>query len=246
MRMKNHCIRKLLLMSALGALLAAQSMAVARRVLAADAPPASAKQEKGDLAPLPLQLPMPTQKGTPDNLLSGPNIEKLSDQPRPPFMTPKGVKNVAFQKKVAGSDQNPITGTLDQVTDGQKEAFDDQVVEMRKGPQYVQIDLGGVYAIYAIVIWHDHRWVQVFRDVVVQVADDPDFTRNVRALFNNDMDNSSGLGVGTEREYFETKEGKLIDAKGVKARYLRCYTKGSNMSAINCCQEIEVYGLPAP
>ena len=41
------------------------------------------------------------------------------------------------------------------------------------------------------------------------------------------------------------QEGKLIDAKGVKARYLRSYTKGSTLSAFNVHQEIEVYGLPA-
>jgi hypothetical protein len=30
----------------------------------------------------------------------------------------------------------------------------------------------------------------------VQTADDPDFITNVRTLFNNDIDNSLGLGVG--------------------------------------------------
>ena len=59
------------------------------------------------------------------------------------------------------------------------------------------------------------------------------------------MDNSSGRGIGKDREFFETQEGKLIDAKGVKARYLRSYTKGSSLSAFNVHQEIEVYGLPA-
>ena len=44
-----------------------------------------------------------------------------------------------------------------------------------------------------------------------------DFIQNVKTLFNNDQDNTSGLGVGTDREYFETHEGKLINAKGVKA-----------------------------
>ena len=129
------------------------------------------------------------------------------------------------------------------ITDGQKEAFDDQVVEMRKGTRYAQVDLGQACTLYAILIWHDHRFVQIYHDVIVQVADDTDFTQNVRTLFNNDMDNSSGLGVGTDREYFETREGKLIDAKGVKARYVRAYSKGSTQSALNVLQEIEVYGL---
>jgi DNA-directed RNA polymerase specialized sigma24 family protein len=83
---------------------------------------------------------------------------------------------------------------------------------------------------------------KVYHDVIVQVADAPDFIENVRTLFNNDSDNSSGLGVGTNREYVETYEGKLINAQGVKARYIRFYSKGSTESALNEYTEIEVYG----
>jgi hypothetical protein len=196
-----------------------------------------------DTAPLPLQLPLPTLKGTPDDLPTGPNVEKVPDKPRPPFMAPKGVKNVSLGKKVTCSVEKLYTGTLPQITDGKKEAYDEQVVEMRKGTQWVQIDLEKECPIYAIVIWHDHRWLQVFHDVVVQAADDPEFTKNVRTIFNNDFDNSSGLGIGTNKEYFENHEGKLIDPKGEKARYLRFYSKGSSLSAYNVYQEIEIYGL---
>src|SRR5438034_8419862 len=65
--------------------------------------------------------------------------------------------------------------------------------------------------VYAILIWHEHKTPVVYRDVIVQVADDPEFKSDVHTLFNNDQDNSSGLGVGTDREYFENHEGKLID-----------------------------------
>jgi len=50
--------------------------------------------------------------------------------------------------------------------------------------------------------------------------------------------------VGTDKEYFETYEGKLIDAKGVEARYVRCYSRGSTYSALNRYTEIEVWGIP--
>lgn len=229
-------LKQFIRLSALGGVLTLSSMI--GRVSAAEA-------AQGDLAPLPLQLPQPTLKGTPDDLPTGPNIEPPSDKPRPAFMAPKGVKNVALHKKVTLSDKNPISGKPEMITDGQKEAFDDQVVEMHKNKQYAQIDLGEPCTIYAIVIWHDHRWLQVFHDVIIQVADDPDFTQNVRTIFNNDMANTLGLGIGKDREYFENQEGKLIDAKGVKARYLRSYTKGSTLSAFNVHQEIEVYGSPA-
>jgi hypothetical protein len=197
-----------------------------------------------DKAPLQLKLPAPTLKGTPEDLPVGPTIEPLSDKPRPPFLTAKGVQNVALGKPVTSS-VKPFTGELNQLTDGKKEAFDYDAVEMKKGAQWVQVDLGQPYAIHAIVMWHDHRYIQVMHDVIVQVSDDPEFKTGVTTLFNNDTDNSSGLGVCTEREYFETKFGKGIDAKGVKGRYVRGYTKGGSLSALNCWQEIEVYALPA-
>jgi hypothetical protein len=221
--------------SALGTALFISNLTCVPQIRAADA----------SLAPLPLELPAPTLKGTPEDLPAGPNIEPRSDKPRPPFMAPKGTKNLSVKKKATGSDARPFTGSYDQVTDGEKEAFDDQVIEMRRGVQWVQVDLGAPATIYAAVLWHDHRWLQVYKCVIVQVADDPDFTSNVRTVFNNDMDNSAGRGIGTDKQYFETEQGKLIDAKGVKARYVRAYSKGSNLSAINCIQELEVYGIPA-
>ena len=193
---------------------------------------------------LALKLPAPTLKGTPEDLPVGPNLEPLPEKPRPPFLTVKGVKNVAVGKPVISS-VKPFSGELSQVTDGKKEAFDYDAVEMKKGTQFVQVDLGEAYAIHAIVLWHDHRYIQVMHDVIVQVSDDPEFKNNVTTVFNNDVDNSSGLGVGTDREYFETHEGRIVEAKGVKGRYVRGYTKGSSLSALNCWQEIEIYALPA-
>lgn len=194
--------------------------------------------------PLKLALPAPTLKGTPEDLPTGPNIETYSDKPRPDFLVPKGVKNVAAGKP-ATSSVKPFTGELEQITDGKKEAFDYDSVEMKKGAQWVQVDLGESLPIYAVALWHDHRYIQVMHDVIVQVSDDPEFKTGVTTLFNNDTDNSSGLGVGTDREYFETKYGRIVDGKGTKARYVRGYTKGSSLSALNCWQEVEVYALPA-
>ncbi len=193
---------------------------------------------------LALKLPAPTLKGTPEDLPVGPNLEPLPEKPRAPFLTVKGVKNVALGKPVISS-VKPFSGELSQVTDGKKEAFDYDAVEMKKGSQYVQVDLGEAYTIHAIVMWHDHRYIQVMHDVIVQVSDDPEFKNNVTTVYNNDVDNSSGLGVGTDREYFETHEGRIVEVKGVKGRYVRGYTKGGSLSALNCWQELEVYALPA-
>jgi len=81
--------------------------------------------------------------------------------------------------------------------------------------------------------------------VVAQVADDPDFITNVRTLFNNDIDNSAGLGVGKDMHYTETNEGKLIDAKSIKARYVRLYSNGSTANDLNHYIEVEVFAKPA-
>lgn len=197
-----------------------------------------------ELAPLPLKLPIPAFMGTPTDIPLGDHIEKPSDKPRPPFLAPKGVQNLALGKKVTSSDKSPITGSLDLITDGDKESNDNSFVELRRRTQWVQIDLEKRARIYAILVWHAHNTYQVYHDVIVQVSDDPDFTQGVKTLFNNDYDNSSGLGVGTDKEYFETYEGKLIDAKGVEGRYVRCYSRGSTYSALNRYTEIEVWGLP--
>jgi hypothetical protein len=203
----------------------------------------SARAAAADLAPLPLKLPIPAFMGTPTDIPLGDHIEKPSDKPRPPFMAPTGVVNLAAGKKVSSSDKSPITGSLDLVTDGDKESNDNSFVELHRRTQWIQIDLEKPAKIYAVVVWHAHNTYQVYHDVVVQVADDPDFTQNVQTVYNNDYDNSSGLGVGTDKEYFEDYQGRLMDAKGVQGRYVRCYSKGSTYSALNRYTEVEVWGL---
>jgi len=205
----------------------------------------AAGRAKKNLVPLDIKLPRPMFVGTPKNIRS-PNLEKPTGKARPPFMAPKGTKNVALGKPVTSSDEEPIIGELDLVTDGDKEASDGCYVELGPGVQYVQIDLRAVYQIYAIVVWHFHQEARVYRDVVVQVADDPDFILNVRTLFNNDHDNSAGLGIGRDKEYIETYEGRLIDGKAVNARYVRLYSNGNTSSDLNHYIEVEVYGKSVP
>lgn len=205
--------------------------------------PAAAAE--GDLVPLDLKLPPPAFKGTPKDIQLSSYVEPLSDKPRPPMMVPPGLKNLAPGTKLTSSDKNATASTLAKITDGDKEANDESIIFLRKGTQWVQMDLGEPAEIFAIVLWHAHNSAKVYHDIIVQAADDADFIENVRTIYNNDQDNTSGLGVGTDREYFETHEGRLINAKGLKARYLRFYSKGSTESALNEYTEIEVYGRPA-
>ncbi len=98
---------------------------------------------------------------------------------------------------------------------------------------------------FAVLFWHFHKTPRVYFDVIVQVADDAAFTKNVRTLFNNDHDNIAKLGAGQDMNFVETSEGKLVDAKGVKARYVRLYSRGSNANELNHYVEVEVFGRPA-
>jgi hypothetical protein len=198
-------------------------------------------QANKDLAPIKLDLPKPMFVGTPTNL-AVPNLEKPLGKPRPPFYAPKGTENVALKKIVTSSDKYPVIGEISYITDGKKDASEGYFVELGPFSQNIVIDLQKDYNLYAIVVWHYHLQARVYYDVIVQVADDAKFTKNVRTLFNNDIDNSSKQGKGKDMHYVETAEGKLIDAKGEKARYVRLFSKGSNADDLNHYIEVAVYG----
>ena len=197
-----------------------------------------------ELVPIPLELPKPMFVGTPQNFRVA-NLEKPLGRPRPPFLAPAGTTNVALGMPVSGSDEMPIIGELEQITDDDKDAADGSYVELGPFRQHVTIDLESTHTIYALVVWHYHKQARVYRDVVVQVSDDPDFVSGVTTLFNNDDDNSSGLGVGADLHYVETSEGKLIDARGIEGRYVRLFSNGSTSNDLNHYIEVAVYGAPA-
>jgi len=189
--------------------------------------------------------PKPAFVGTPKNL--DPEILKQMEKPgkQPTLMVPKGTKLLSAGKPVTSSDSAPIIGSLELITDGDKEATDGSWVELGPGKQHVQIDLGGAANVAAVVVWHQHSDPRVYRDIVVQISDDENFINNVTTVYNNDLDNSSGLGIGKEKMYFENFEGKVIDVKGVKGRYVRLYSNGSTADDQNHYTEVEVYGTPA-
>ena len=173
------------------------------------------------------------------------NLEPLSNKDREPFYAPLGTKIISLGKPVTSvPDTKPIIGDLSMITDGDKEAAEGSYVELGLNLQSITIDLQGEFEIYAILIWHYHRMPYVYYDVIVQVANDSNFISNVRTLFNNDIDNSAGLGTGTDKHYVENNRGKLIDAKGSHGRYVRLYSQGNNNNELNHYIEVEVWGKP--
>ena len=116
-------------------------------------------------------------------------------------------------------------------------------------PSYIQIDFGKEITANKVKIWHyatgNNR---IYNDVVIQFSNDPEFKSDVVTVFNNDQDNSSGLGVGTDTEYVENFDtGKTIEFSPVQAQYMRCYNNGFKYSAdgeiryLHHWQEVEVY-----
>jgi hypothetical protein len=102
--------------------------------------------------------------------------------------------------------------------------------------------LGKDANIYAVIVWHFHSQQRVYRDVAVQISDDPAFQKDVTTIFNDDAGNQLGLGAGKDLAYIETYQGKLIDAKGVKGRYVRLYSNGNTTNKLNHYIEVEVWG----
>ena len=216
---------------------------------AAPAPqPAAAQTPAGaKMVPIKIELPKPMFVGTPQDIKVE-NLEKPLGRPRPDFLAPEGTVNLAKDKPVKSSDEMPIIGEISYITDGDKEAADGSYVELGPLVQHITVDLGKPCELYAIVTWHYHKQPRVYTDVVVQVSNDADFIKDVKTVFNNDLDNSAGLGVGTDKHYIETSEGKLIDliSQGSpKARYVRFYSNGNNSNDLNHYIEVDVYGKPA-
>ncbi|WP_395731905.1 discoidin domain-containing protein [Prosthecobacter sp.] len=208
---------------------------------AAAAPAAPA----GDLVEIALEFPKPMFIGTPVPA-ELPNLEKADpSKVVKTIMVPKGTTNLAKGKTVTSSDSAPIIGELSLVTDGDADGADGSFVELMPGKQWVQIDLGAESNIYKIAMWHYHKQAQAYIDVEVQVSDDPEFKKGVTTLWNSDHDDSSQMGKGSDPAYVETNHGRVVDAKGIKARYVRLWSNGNTSNDMNHYCEVQVYGTPA-
>ena len=196
-----------------------------------------------DMAEVKLELPQPYFGGTPLDYF-GPNLEKPNYKPRPPFMAPAGTTNVAKDKEVTAS-AAPEFGELAFLVDGDKDYKKKSLLGLPAGHQWIQIDLGGAHDLFGVLLWHFHEGERVYFDVAIQVADDAEFTENVQTVFNNDHDNTAGLGVGEQQEYIESYKGKFIEFEGVTGRYVRFYTKGNTTDDMAHYVEAEVFGKPA-
>ncbi len=200
-------------------------------------------------------LAMPITKATPGYPRNLPRPSHLRQEVRrADFMVPPGVELLSLNRPVTG-EPGALLGAevLEVLTDGDKRCVDGSYVEMLDfgDPQWVQVDLGEPKDLFAIVVWHYYKNPIIYKDVIVRVSNDPDFEQGVTELFNNDHDNSSGLGAGEDTAYFARWWGELVDARGpdgegTRGRYVRVYTNGAIGSSMGTCfVEISVFGKDA-
>ena len=186
------------------------------------------------------QIPSELIEGTPQPI----KVPNLEPEPKsaPTLMVPEGTVLISAGKSVTSSDDFPIIGELDYITDGDKEAGEGYFVELMDGSQWIQIDLGNPHELNAIWIWHYHSQKRAYHDVIVQISNDYSFETGVRTLFNNDYDNSAEQGKGSNKPYVESRFGKLIDAKGETAQFVRLWSTGNTANDMNHYIEVEIYG----
>jgi hypothetical protein len=194
--------------------------------------------------PLAIEFPPPLEIGT-EVEAKAPNLEpKSTTLNRPAVRVPKQATNVALHKKVTSSDEWPIIGELECITDGIKEGDEGNYVELGPGLQWVQIDLGKPHAIYAIAAWRFFaQRYRAYHDVMIQTSNDPSFKTGVATHFNNDHDNSAGLGIGKDKAFIEFNSGHIISVDGTVAQYVRLYGSGNTANPMNHYIEVEVYGV---
>jgi len=204
--------------------------------------PAPATASSGGKISIKPDMPKPLFAGTPipDNN-PPPNLEDpTKNKAILEREVPEGVSLVSKGKPVTCSDSAPL-GELKWITDGDKNGDDGYFVDILPGKHWVQIDLGVSKEIHLIWVWHYHKVAAIYKDVVVQISDDPEFKAST-TVFNNDFDNSSGFGVGADKSWIETNHGRSMPVNGVKGRYVRLWSNGRNVDDTNHYIEVEVYG----
>ena len=201
----------------------------------------SAGKIKGTVS-LRTSIPPLSVVGTPSPIKVPNVLPKLSKAPT--LQVSEDTKLLSLGKPVTASDDFPIIGELDLITDGEKETGEGYYVELLDGIQWVQIDLEKSASIAAVWVWHYHAQDRAYHDVIIKVSDNPEFEGESVTIYNNDYDNSSMMGKGPDQPYVESNFGLLVDAKGVKGRYVRLYSNNNTATEANNYIEVEVYGKP--
>ena len=186
------------------------------------------------------EMPQPLFQGTPLPQTNAPPNLDTSKVPVLEIKVPEGVALLSKGKPVSTSDSAPI-GEPSLATDGDKQGDDGYFVDLMPGKTWLQVDLGESKEIWLLWVWHFHKQSVIYKDVIAQVSDDAEF-KTFTTVFNNDFDNSAGFGVGADKSYIETNNGRPRPVNGTKGRYVRFYSNGRDLDDTNQYIEVEVYG----
>ena len=147
-------------------------------------------------------------------------------------------KNILAQSGISGGMQGngqTISG-LSLITDGRSYNLQ-EYADLGDGLQSVVIDLGEVYDVDELRLWHYYADGRIYKDVVVDLSKDADFTE-----YDTVYNNSVSL-YGGDVEYAETTAGKdIVLDTPIKARYVRLWSNGSNVNVYNHYCGVEVFG----
>ncbi|MHB1155444.1 MAG: galactose-binding domain-containing protein [Phycisphaerales bacterium] len=155
-----------------------------------------------------------------------------------------GAHHVVIENNDISDWGSPVVDGV-KATDGSKASNNYTQIPMG-GSQWVQVDLGASYNLTKVNMWHFWPDGRTYHDVIVQLSNDATFATGVTTVYNNDTDNSSGQGVGTDTEYAETSTGKTVTFAAVNARYVRyrvnryTLTTGGTGAYAHFC-EVEAY-----
>ncbi len=197
-----------------------------------------------DKVAIDFKMPPPHSSGTPKEIKSD-NLEKDlgPGKYRAPIMVePEYAQLLTTEDTKVTTSEEAVTGENEYVVDDDKTPDATCMLQLPGGLQWVQLDLGAEHVISAVCVWHDQGDERVYKDVIMQISSDATFTKDVKTIFNNDHDNSAKLGAGKDKEYRERNDGRPVDAKMTKGRYVRVYSNGSTSEPVNNYIEIAVYG----
>ena len=135
------------------------------------------------------------------------------------------------------------TGNDQRFFDGVIDSASPNYIDVGNGSKFIVIDLGGPAMVDGLNVWRYHNDVRQYRDVVYQLSTTSNFSADVTTVFNNDSNNSTQQGAGSDPEYLELPSGKPVYFPPVRARYLRLWSRGNTVNNNNHYTEVEVYGL---
>ncbi|MEM9283853.1 MAG: hypothetical protein AAGA96_18685, partial [Verrucomicrobiota bacterium] len=120
-----------------------------------EAPAADAGSGGAGQMVLTTEIPPQKIEGTPQPI-KVPVLEP-APQEAPKLSVPEGTVLLSQVKPVTSSDDFPIIGEVELITDGEKDAGEGYFVELMDGMQWVQIDLEQSAEIHGIWIWPNPR-----------------------------------------------------------------------------------------